>query len=177
MIDEKTTPETEQEPALNAELNNEATLPPPKQSRVGKLMSGVSNLSKFAWHTCLGTAVSLEEKVVSFSYEMAQKGSDFEKQTKEKLGSRKTRLSSTSAELKAKAKEKIVDVEHVIDNGVNKSLHMIGVPSRKDMNQLTNLMQDMADSISDLATQIEAQKTAGTRTKKATKSASQSSAA
>ncbi|BFM14705.1 hypothetical protein R50073_08880 [Maricurvus nonylphenolicus] len=173
MTDEKTIPETEQEPVLQSE----ATLPPPKESRIGKLMSGVSNVSKFAWHTCLGTAVTLEEKVVSLGYEMAQKGSEFEKQAKDKIGSRKTRLTSTSAELKAKAKEKIVDVEHVIDNGVNKSLHMIGVPSRKDMSQLTNLMQDMADSISELATQIEAQKTAGARSKKTTKSASQSSVA
>jgi predicted HicB family RNase H-like nuclease len=172
MTDETTPPETAQITSDSAEAP-----PQPKESRLGKLIAGVSSASKFAWHTCLGSAVVLEEKVVNLSYKMAEKGSEFEKQTKGKLDSRKTRLSSASAGFKAKAQEKIVDVEQVIDKGVNRSLHMIGVPSRKDMNQLTNLMQDMADSISDLASQIEAQKGAGARSKKTTKSASQSSVA
>jgi len=173
MIDEATSTETEQTNASNAE-----TPPPPaRESRIGKIIAGVNGASKFTWHTCLGSALVLEEKVVSLTHKMAQKGSEFEKQTKGKLDGRKTRLSSAGYKLKAKAQEKIVDVEKVIDNGVNRSLHMMGVPNRREMSQLTHLMQDMADSISDLASQMESKKSTGSRGKKTAKSASQSSVA
>mgnify|MGYP000329475389 CR=1 FL=1 len=173
MTDEATATETEQTIPTGAETPQ----PPIKGSRIGKIIAGVNGASIFTWHTCLGSALTLEEKVVSLTNKMAQKGSEFEIQTKGKLGSRKNRLSSAGYKLKAKAQEKIVGVEKVIDNGVNRSLNMMGVPNRREMSQLTHLMQDMADSISDLASQIESKNSTTSRGKKAVKNASQSSVA
>jgi len=169
MTDEATSTETEQTTPTGAETPQ----PPIKGSRIGKIIAGVNVASRFTWHTCLGSALALEEKVVSLTHQMAQKGSEFEIQTK----GNKNRLSNAGHKLKAKAQEKIVDVEKVIDNGVNRSLHMMGVPNRREMSQLTHLMQDMADSISDLASQMESKKSTSNRGKKTVKSASQSSVA
>jgi len=173
MTDEATATETEQTISTNAETPQ----PPIKGSRIGKVIAGVNSASRFTWHTCLGSVLALEEKVVSLSNQMAQKGSDFENKTKGKLGGRKNRLSSAGYKLKAKAQEKFVGVEKVIDNGVNRSLHMKGVPNRREMSQITHLMQDMADSISDLASQMESKKSVTSRGKKTVKNANQSSVA
>jgi len=134
-----------------------------KGSRLIRVISGVGSVYKFAWNTCLGTAVTVEEKVVDFGKKMAVKGASVEIKSSiisRRLDVPKAKISHASAELKYKAQEKIINVEHALDKGVNRSLHFMGVPSRKDMDQMTSLMKDMADSITELSSQLQEQKVA-----------------
>ncbi len=170
-----------------------------KAKKLSKKVTGaitkVGGVYKYAWFTCLGTAMTMEEKLTGFSKDMEGKLVDFGKKMADKgaktkiaspsamlvkkLDAPKAKLESAKAEIKTKAQTKITDVEEVFDKGVNKSLHFIGVPSRKDMDQMTMLMKDMAESIAELSTQLADQKPAKTTAKKTTaKSAdSQTSAA
>ncbi|WP_439134384.1 phasin family protein [Pseudomaricurvus sp.] len=152
------------------------------KANAGKVISRVGNFYKYAWYTALGSALTLEESVSGFGKKMAEKGEKVELKAKTKITKkfdvRKTKITSASEDIKSKAQGKMDDVEHIIDKGVNKSLHFIGVPSRKDMDQMTMLMKDMADSITELSTQLQEKKTTTSRAKKTTtKSDSQSSAA
>lgn len=156
------------------------------KNNAGKVISRVGNFYKYAWYTALGSALTLEENVSEFSKKMASKGEKVELKAKSKITKkfdvRKTKLTSASEDIKSKAQGKMDDVEQIFDKGVNKSLHFIGVPSRKDMDQMTMLMKDMADSINELSSQLQEKKstttTASSRAKKTTsKSDSQSSAA
>lgn len=143
-----------------------------RPSRVLKVITGVGEAYKFAWYTCLGTAVTVEEKVAVFGKKMADKGSQIDLKSQfgisSKLEAPKAKLTTAREELKTKAHETIVDVEQALDKGVNRSLHFIGVPSRKDMDQMTSLMKDMADSITELSSQLQDQKSvpAASRAKK-----------
>ncbi|MYM63628.1 phasin family protein [Pseudomaricurvus sp. HS19] len=167
--------------------------------KVTGAITKVGGAYKYAWFTCLGTAMTMEEKLtglgkdvegklVDFSKKMADKGAKAKMASPsamlvKKLDAPKakleSKLESAKAEIKTKAQTKITDVEEVFDKGVNKSLHFIGVPSRKDMDQMTMLMKDMAESIAELSTQLADQKPAKSTAKKTTaKSAdSQTSAA
>lgn len=165
--------------------SQEATVTPElaevkQPGRVAKVISGVGSAYKFAWYTCIGTALMVEEKVVDFSKKMAAKGAETDLKTtliSSRLDAPKAKLNKAKAELKLKAQEKVADVEHALDEGVNRSLHFVGVPSRKDMDQMTSLMKDMADSITELSSQLQEKKApAASRTKK-TKTESQTSAA
>ncbi len=153
------------------------------KAKAGKVISGVGMFYKYAWYTCLGTAMTVEENVVEFGKKMADKGESVEasaiKKITSKFDTRKTKLISVTDDFKSKAQEKVDDVEEILDKGVNKSLHFIGVPSRKDMDQMTSLMKDMAESITELSSQLQEKKTsAASRAKKTTtKSDSQTSAA
>ncbi|GAB3112863.1 phasin family protein [Aestuariicella hydrocarbonica] len=152
------------------------------KSSAGKVLSGVGSFYKYAWYTALGSALTLEENVAEFSKKMAAKGEKVELKAKTKITQKfdfpKAKLTSASEDIKSKAHEKMEDVEQIIDKGVNRSLHFIGVPSRKDMDQMTMLMKDMADSITELSTQLQEKKaTSASRAKKSTKADSQSSVA
>ena len=149
-------------------------------SRVAKVISGVGSAYKFAWYTCLGTALTMEEKVVDFGKKMAAKGAETDLKANlisNRLEAPKAKLNSAKAELKMKAQEKIAGVEHALDEGVNRSLHFVGVPSRKDMDQMTSLMKDMADSITELSSQLQDKKAPAASRAKKTKTETQTSAA
>mgnify|MGYP003683631627 CR=1 FL=1 len=150
-----------------------------RRSRVVKAISGVGSAYKFAWYSCLGTAVTVEERLVDFSKKMAVKGASVD--IKPSIISRtfdapKAKITHASSELKYKAQEKITDVEQALDEGVNRSLHFIGVPSRKDMDQMTCLMKDMADSITELSSQLQSQKTVSASSSRAKKPKSEGQA-
>ncbi|MBU3068429.1 phasin family protein [Aestuariicella sp. G3-2] len=151
------------------------------KANAGKVISRVGNFYKYAWYTALGSALTLEENVSEFGKKMAAKGEKVELKAKTKITKkfdvRKTKITSAGEDIKSKAQEKIEDVEQIIDKGVNKSLHFIGVPSRKDMDQMTMLMKDMADSITELSSQLQEKKTTTRAKKTTTKSDSQTSAA
>ncbi|MAZ89016.1 MAG: hypothetical protein CL693_15420 [Cellvibrionaceae bacterium] len=151
-----------------------------KSSRIVKVISGVGSAYKFAWYTCLGTALTVEETVTDFSKKMAVKGAGVDLKPTlltKRFEAPKAKIDHARAEFKSKAQEKIVGVEHALDEGVNRSLHFIGVPSRKDMNQMTSLMQDMAESITELSTQLQSQKSAPASRAKKTKTDGQTSVA
>ncbi|MGH1374200.1 MAG: phasin family protein [Cellvibrionaceae bacterium] len=155
---------------MNTETENLDSMPK-KSSRIVKVISGVGSAYKFAWYTCLGTALTVEETVTDFSKKMAVKGAGVDLKPSlitKRFEAPKAKIDHARAEFKSKAQEKIVGVEHALDEGVNRSLHFIGVPSRKDMNQMTSLMQDMAESITELSSQLQNQKPApASRAKKA----------
>ncbi len=159
-------------------LEDSGDNPEARPSRVLKVVHGVGSAYKFAWYTCLGTALTLEETVTGFSKKMAAKGSghDFSPaMLTRRFEAPKAKIDHARAEFRSKAQKKIVGVEHALDEGVNRSLHFIGVPSRKDMNQMTSLMQDMAESITELSSQLQAQKSAPTSRSKKSKTDAQTS--
>ncbi|NIB39647.1 phasin family protein [Pseudomaricurvus alkylphenolicus] len=143
---------------------------------IRQLVGQVGNAYKFAWHTCLGAAVTAEEKITEFAREMAEKGAKVEFNPPRRILERREKLTSASEDIKHKAQERIEDVEHMIDEGVNRSLHFMGVPSRKDMDEMTSLMKDMADSITELSSQLQAQKSTASRAKKTSKTESTTAA-
>ena len=185
---------------LVAEAMEEAEAETKKFSeKVTGAITKVGGMYKYAWFTCLGTALTMEEKFTDFSKDVEGKLVDFGKKMADKgskakmaspsamlvkkldapkaklvakLDAPKAKLESAKAEIKTKAQTKITDVEEVFDKSVNKSLHFIGVPSRKDMDQMTMLMKDMAESIAELSTQLADQKTTKTTTTKKTTSKS-----
>lgn len=132
-----------------------------KESAV-KVISTVGTFYKTAWYTALGSAVTLEENISDFRKKMTAKGQRVDLKEKSvlvrRLNHRKMKLVSVGEDIKSKAQDKIEDVEEILDRGVNRSLHFIGVPSRKDLDQMTLLMKDMADSISELSCQLQDRK-------------------
>ncbi len=160
-------------------------------SRVSKVISGVGGAYKFAWYTWLGTAVTAEEKlkslgkgVASSSKKMAAKGRGVKitapkTAIMKQLDAPKAKLTTMKADLTTKAQGRISHVEDALDKGVNKSLHFVGVPSRKDMDQMTSLMKDMADSITELSEKLQESKPPATRSsaKKSKSDGGQTSAA
>jgi Poly(hydroxyalcanoate) granule associated protein (phasin) len=132
-----------------------------KGSRLIAAIKGVGTVYKFTWYTCLGTVITAEEKVTDFGKKMAARGATVDVKPSvisKRLDTPKAKISHASAELKFKAQEKITGVEQALDEGVNRSLHFMGVPSRKDMDQMTSLIKDMADSISELSSQLQDKK-------------------
>jgi len=177
--------EIEVESKLSAEdamdMESESSIPVEKKpSRIVKVISGVGSAYKFAWYACLGAALTVEESVTDFSKKMAVKGAGVDLKPAlitKRFEAPKAKIDHARAEFKSKAQEKIVGVEHALDEGVNRSLHFIGVPSRKDMNQMTSLMQDMAESITELSTQLQNQKSTPVSRAKKTKADGQTSVA
>ncbi len=116
------------------------------KSKIAGAAIKVGMVYRFAWRTCLGAAISAEQAAVGWAKNMAEKGAEFE--TKAKSGAQEKLQNSP---IRNKAQEKIADLETMIDKGVNRSLNFIGVPTKKDINTLTHLIQDMADAINELA--------------------------
>ncbi len=143
-----------------AELENTAksTFYKGKQ-KAGKVISGVGKVYKYAWYTCLGSALTVEENLLSVGKKMAAKGEKVSSKNRKKIIStldlRKNKVIHAREDIKVRAHEKMEGVENIIDKGVNRSLHFIGVPSRNDMDQMTSLMKDMADSITELTSQLQ----------------------
>lgn len=169
-------------PTAEKPLESDGMPRPKRKSRIVKAITGVGSAYKFAWYGCLGAAVTAEERLVDFSKRMAVKGASVD--LKPSLISRtfdtpKAKITHASSELKYRAQEKITDVEQALDEGVNRSLHFIGVPSRKDMDQMTCLMKDMADSITEISSQLQSKKPVpgSSSPAKKSKSASQTTAA
>ena len=155
--------------------------------KAAKSLSTLAISSKFAWHTALGTAAMAEKGVVSFSKSlatkgsalatkgtvfaktMAIKGSEIEAKAKaemtEKYSKAKTSTGKTKEKITIISKAKIDDVEKLISKGLNKSLHVVGVPTRSDMDKLALLMGDMSKTIEELAA------VSGTKKKPPSKSA------
>ncbi|MEX1033008.1 MAG: phasin family protein [Cellvibrionaceae bacterium] len=109
--------------------------------------------TRFAWHVGLGTAVSLEEKTLEITRDLAQKGESFEAKAKAGLRERAT-LSATKARDRAHAR--VAELETAMDSGVNRSLHLIGVPSRRDIVQLEQLLEEMSVTLAELTRQTQA---------------------
>jgi len=131
-----------------------------------KSLSKITNSSKFAWHAWLGTAAFAEKSVVDFSKSMATKGTVFAKtmatkgleieakakaEMTEKMAKAKSSTGKTKDKITVLSKAKIENVEKMISKGLNKSLHVVGVPTRGDVDKLALLMSDMSKTIEELA--------------------------
>ncbi|GAB1263146.1 phasin family protein [Aurantivibrio plasticivorans] len=135
-------------------------------SKVTKSVSMASSMAKFGWHAWLGAVLTLEEKAVatasdlskkgtSLAGELAKKGLEFEDkkvgELKSKMAKTKDQVSEKTVGVREKANTKITGVETMIDKSVNRSLHLLGVPTKRDVRELTSLMKDMSDAINELA--------------------------
>lgn len=136
-----------------------------------KSLFTLSKSSKFVWHTALGSAATAEENLVSFSKAMATKGAEVESKAKSQLsskfGSVKDKAEKRKESLSALSKDKIASVEKILNKGVNKSLHAVGVPTKTDMDKLAGLMGEMSKSIEEL-TAVSGTKSKRTASKAAT---------
>lgn len=134
--------------------------------KVSKSMTMATGMAKFGWHAWLGAVLTLEEKAVaaatdlskkgtSLAGELAKKGLEFEDkkigEIKTKMAKTKEQVSEKTTGVRAKANTSINGVETMIDKSVNRSLHMLGVPTKRDVRELTALMKDMSDAINELA--------------------------
>lgn len=63
----------------------------------------------------------------------------------------------TNSSVRAKAVDRIHDLEKRLDSGVNNTLHFIGVPSRKDFEQLESMVNELTHSFGDLTAQLRKQ--------------------
>lgn len=144
------------------------TIPEPSDSAVGsfskglaqskllaaKSLANVSKSSQFIWHTCLGSAATAEENLVSLSKSMAKKGAEIDTKAKAEAMAKMNKVKATAKQRKESitniSKEKIESVEKFISKGLNKSLHAAGVPTRGDLDKLALLMSDMSKSLEEL---------------------------
>lgn len=116
-----------------------------------KAMVTLSESTKFVWRAWLGTAVTIEQRITKAAVDMAKRGQEFESKAKVEAVKRKDQAKESTAKMKQKAEARIDDVEQIIDRGVSRSLNFLGVPTRQDMNRLTLMVQDVAESINELA--------------------------
>lgn len=130
-------------------------------SKIVKTFKGAASVARFSWHAWLGAALTVEEKASSMLTDFAKKGDEFEDKTFKKVS---TKLKKTKGDVTEQiveqtsgirliAQNKMSDVETIFDKGVNRSLHMLGVPTKHDVRELTSLMKDMSDAINDLSAQ------------------------
>jgi hypothetical protein len=134
--------------------------------KAAKSLTTLSKSSKFVWHAWLGSAATAEKSVVDFAKSMTMKGTVFTKtmatkgieieakakaELTEKLSKAKSKSMLTREKISGISKAKIDDVEKMISKGLNKSLHVVGVPTRGDVDKLALLMSDMSSTIEELA--------------------------
>jgi len=149
------------------------------KSLLGDAMVGLKQTARFTWHTYLGAIITAEEFAVNTTKSFARRGSDFEGQAKEKIAKQVKKANKSTENLRKQARQRIAEVENFIERGTDRSLHMLRVPTRGDMDQLTSLIEDLADSVNELAEKSgsPSSKANHSRSKKATNSAAASAPA
>jgi hypothetical protein len=123
------------------------------KGRVRNLVHKFRNGRRFSWHMWLGTMVYLEEKTVGISTELARKGEKFETTAKSALAERAERARRAAENLSDRPK----GVVSLFQNGVGRSLHLLGAPSYQDVVQLRHLTEELSMTVAELKRQTEAE--------------------
>lgn len=121
------------------------------KSIVGNSFLALKNSAAFAWHTWLGAAVVAEEFAVKQVKGFANRGEKFEGQARKKLSQQVDKAASSTEGLRKQARKRLTDMEGLLERGTNRSLHFLRVPTRNDVDKLTDLIQELTDSVNDLA--------------------------
>ena len=141
------------------------------RSLIGDALLTLQKGARFSWHTWLGAAIKAEELAVNTGKSFAQRGADFEKQAKKKINRQFDKANKSTEGLRKRARKRMADIESMVERGTDRSLHFLRVPTRGDVDQLTSLIQELADSVNELADKTGLPpKPNGNRGKKATES-------
>jgi polyhydroxyalkanoate synthesis regulator phasin len=121
------------------------------KSQAANALISLRKSARFAWHTWLGATITAEEFAVNATKGFAERGAEFDRRAREKLTKRVDKATKSTEGLRKQARQGLTNVENLIDRGANRSLHFFGVPTRSDVNQLTDLIQELAESVNELA--------------------------
>lgn len=128
------------------------------------------------WHALLGTLLTVEEKGVVIFDELVQKGEEFESRTRdtisEKVNEKVASAKSSADDAKEKAVDRWHDLESGLDSNINKALHKLKIPTSNDIDQITQLIGEVSQSVAVLAEQIKAQSKKPATSSKTSKSSS-----
>ena len=107
------------------------------------------------WHAILGGAITLEHRIVKMFNRLVEKGEHFRYQEKRK------QAVEASAAVKLKTVEKIHNLEHSIEHGLDRgrssTLHWIGVPNQKEFDQLNSKVEELTETGQVLQQQLQQQ--------------------
>lgn len=122
------------------------------KNRIRKLSSALWGGTCFMWYVWLGTAVYLEEKVVQFSKTSARKGQAFEAKTKTELGERARRARQAALRL---SRSRVNRAGSLFGDKLHRPLHLLGMPSQRDMDRLQRMAEEMSVAVTELSQQTQ----------------------
>jgi len=93
------------------------------------------------WLAGLGALATAEEEGGKAFKNLVHKGERYQKSFKKPVGDAKKRVEGTVKEVRGRAEKTWKKVEHAFDHQVTMALHRLGVPSRKEIADLTQRVE------------------------------------
>lgn len=148
-----------------------AKAPTSKISQItdSKLAEDIKKNFHQIWLAGLGAFSKIEEEGSKLFDNLVQVGEDVESKTGDKLKKQVDSVSSTVDDVKNKASETWDKMEQVFDDRVSRALNRLGIPTSKDIEDLSNRVTKLTKDIKSLqGTGTGAKRTTRARTTKST---------
>jgi poly(hydroxyalkanoate) granule-associated protein len=110
-----------------------------KKAKKGQLRESAEQV----WLAGLGALATAEEEGGKAFKSLVHKGERYQKSFKKPVGDAKKKVEGTVKEVRGRAETTWKKVEHAFDHQVTMALHRLGVPTRKEIADLTQRVEKL----------------------------------
>jgi len=114
-----------------------------KKAAKGDLSESVHRI----WLAGLGALATAEEEGGKLFTSLVSKGRKYESAIKKPVDQAATRVKGTVKDVRGRASRTMKKIEQALDEQVEAALHRVGVPTRKEIAQLTRKVQRLTDAV------------------------------
>lgn len=140
--------------ATTTEINPKEDAQEEPQSLFTRLSDRIGDTVMTAWCAGLGAAVITERTAMQTFEKMVKEGQGLRKQARKRVDKRVDSVKDQAEGVRLRAVDRLHDIEERIDNGFSSTLQRFGVPTRKDFEELSRLVNELSCSVDNLAQQL-----------------------
>ncbi len=117
---------------------------------------GFERVAGLFWHAGLGAAIKLEKGGRQLLESLVEEGVEAERVAKDGVEKQVAQVRESATEAKQRAAGQLHRLEERFDHRLHNALHHIGVPTREDVDELTQLVGEVSESVGHLAQEVKA---------------------